>query len=280
MRKTGQTATSVRTAGAGRRKPIDKHTGTGNGANGGNKAGTAKHAKKTGISAYAWNHAEPASAHPPERKADVRAATAASKDRSGAADAALPEAIGRTADEAARAHAGFGGDPERALVAPAARIPSARMKNGTAPVTSLKEEKLAFASSREEALAVASPKEETLATASRIEEADISSPDEETSAAAAADGAVSAGTAFSNGNSARWPATEGGTAVAPDDAAVSEKNERCIVCGAADREGIRILARLICESCESEIVNTDVGDARYPYFIQQLRSLWNGEPGV
>ncbi|SFB60949.1 Inhibitor of sigma-G Gin [Cohnella sp. OV330] len=53
-----------------------------------------------------------------------------------------------------------------------------------------------------------------------------------------------------------------------------EDSKTCIVCGHRDREGIRIMSSFICHSCESEMVNTQVEDQRYPFFVQQLKQLW------
>lgn len=288
MRKTGQTAPSVRTAGAGRRKPIPKQTGAGNGASGGIQAGTDAKPGKTGIIAYGLIHPEPASAYTPGRKPAAAVEKAAvAEDRIGAADAALPEGAGRAGNEAIRTHSAFGGDPRRALVASTARIPSAhrpsaRAKDRASAAAPHKDDPFITALLKDETYAASSSKEETFAAASRTDEAFLSdSAKEETFTAVTSEDAAFAAVAMKDGKSARLLMKDGiGTAEASDDSEASKEHDRCIVCGAADREGIRILARLICESCEREIVKTDVGDARYPYFIHQLRSLWHGETGV
>ncbi|MFM9332098.1 sigma factor G inhibitor Gin [Paenibacillus mesotrionivorans] len=48
----------------------------------------------------------------------------------------------------------------------------------------------------------------------------------------------------------------------------------CIICGSTGKEGIRVISEFICEECEMEIVRTDVQDAKYPYFIHQLKRIW------
>ncbi|CAM3094519.1 sigma factor G inhibitor Gin [Paenibacillus sediminis] len=48
----------------------------------------------------------------------------------------------------------------------------------------------------------------------------------------------------------------------------------CIICGEQKDEGIFIVSEFICEDCESEIVQTDVQDAKYPFFIHQLKQIW------
>ena len=50
--------------------------------------------------------------------------------------------------------------------------------------------------------------------------------------------------------------------------------EICIICGSTGKEGIRVISEFICEECEMEIVRTDVQDAKYPYFIHQLKRIW------
>lgn len=48
----------------------------------------------------------------------------------------------------------------------------------------------------------------------------------------------------------------------------------CIVCSLEKEEGIFIMSEFICDACESEMVRTDVRDAKYPFFIHQLRRIW------
>jgi len=52
------------------------------------------------------------------------------------------------------------------------------------------------------------------------------------------------------------------------------ESNTCIVCGQEQKEGIMIVNAFICESCESEIVRTEVEDERYPHFVMQMRKLW------
>ncbi|GIO69535.1 sigma factor G inhibitor Gin [Paenibacillus sp. JTLBN-2024] len=47
----------------------------------------------------------------------------------------------------------------------------------------------------------------------------------------------------------------------------------CIICGQAKEEGITIVSQFICEDCESEMVHTDAGDAKYHFFIHQMRQI-------
>ncbi|WP_166245765.1 sigma factor G inhibitor Gin [Paenibacillus turpanensis] len=52
------------------------------------------------------------------------------------------------------------------------------------------------------------------------------------------------------------------------------KLQPCIICGQVHSEGIMIIDQFICSACESEMVRTDVMDAKYPFFIRQMRQLW------
>jgi hypothetical protein len=47
----------------------------------------------------------------------------------------------------------------------------------------------------------------------------------------------------------------------------------CIICGQMKTNGIRILSEFICEGCEAEMVQTDVQDVKYPYFIHQMKQI-------
>jgi hypothetical protein len=47
----------------------------------------------------------------------------------------------------------------------------------------------------------------------------------------------------------------------------------CIICGQNRPNGIKILSEFICEACEAEMVHTDVKDAKYPYFIHQMKQI-------
>ncbi len=51
---------------------------------------------------------------------------------------------------------------------------------------------------------------------------------------------------------------------------------QCTICGndKAEGEGIRIVLGFICSDCESEMVRTDVRDAKYPFFIHQMKQLF------
>ena len=40
------------------------------------------------------------------------------------------------------------------------------------------------------------------------------------------------------------------------------------------REGIFIVSEFICDACEAEMVHTDAQDAKYNYFIHQMKQIW------
>ncbi|MFK7696830.1 sigma factor G inhibitor Gin [Paenibacillus sp. HJGM_3] len=52
------------------------------------------------------------------------------------------------------------------------------------------------------------------------------------------------------------------------------QNTKCIICEQEKPLGIRICSQFVCDECESEMVNTDVSDARYPFFIHQMNKIW------
>ncbi|MFF2484410.1 sigma factor G inhibitor Gin [Paenibacillus sp. NPDC058071] len=55
-----------------------------------------------------------------------------------------------------------------------------------------------------------------------------------------------------------------------------DRQLHCIICGEqkAEGEGIRIVTEFICETCETEMVHTDVQDAKYPFFIHQMKQIF------
>lgn len=50
----------------------------------------------------------------------------------------------------------------------------------------------------------------------------------------------------------------------------------CIVCHEPKSEGMMVLDEFICGDCEQEIIQTNVEDKKYPYFVHQLKSIWLG----
>lgn len=50
----------------------------------------------------------------------------------------------------------------------------------------------------------------------------------------------------------------------------------CIICGEHKTigEGIRIISEFICITCETEMIQTDVKDVKYPFFIHQLKRIF------
>jgi hypothetical protein len=57
--------------------------------------------------------------------------------------------------------------------------------------------------------------------------------------------------------------------------AAKEEWKTCRICGRPQPNGITVVADFfICESCETEMVNTSVEDEKYPFFVRQLKPLW------
>ena len=50
--------------------------------------------------------------------------------------------------------------------------------------------------------------------------------------------------------------------------------ETCMICGREQTEGLHIVEEFICVDCERELVNTDVQDAKYPFFINRMKQVW------
>jgi hypothetical protein len=55
---------------------------------------------------------------------------------------------------------------------------------------------------------------------------------------------------------------------------MEHKQETCIICGQSKKDGIFIISEFICDTCEAEMVRTDVRDEKYPFFIHQMRQIW------
>lgn len=59
-----------------------------------------------------------------------------------------------------------------------------------------------------------------------------------------------------------------------DGASTAEQHEVCMICGESHEGGLHLGGQFICAACEREIVQTDVSDAKYPYFIHRMKQLW------
>lgn len=53
----------------------------------------------------------------------------------------------------------------------------------------------------------------------------------------------------------------------------SQAGETCVICGQANQTGIHICNQLICDSCQKKMVETDVTDWKYAYYIRKLSTL-------
>ncbi|MBO8172649.1 MAG: sigma factor G inhibitor Gin [Bacillaceae bacterium] len=58
------------------------------------------------------------------------------------------------------------------------------------------------------------------------------------------------------------------------DAPAEKEKRMCIVCEKEQEDGLEIWGEFICRSCENEMVNTNVEDKKYPFFIRQMRQIW------
>lgn len=52
------------------------------------------------------------------------------------------------------------------------------------------------------------------------------------------------------------------------------KGGTCMVCRAEKEYGIRIFSQFLCTDCEREIVQTDVEDEKYPFYIDRMKQIW------
>ncbi len=59
-----------------------------------------------------------------------------------------------------------------------------------------------------------------------------------------------------------------------DEASTAAPREICMICGESHLGGLHLGGEFICAACEREIVQTDVSDAKYPYFIHRMKQLW------
>jgi hypothetical protein len=48
----------------------------------------------------------------------------------------------------------------------------------------------------------------------------------------------------------------------------------CMICGQFRPDGIRIISAFLCDGCESMIVQTDVTDLKYPFYVQQMKQIF------
>ncbi|TCP22572.1 inhibitor of sigma-G Gin protein [Scopulibacillus darangshiensis] len=49
--------------------------------------------------------------------------------------------------------------------------------------------------------------------------------------------------------------------------------ETCMICNEKKAEGIHICDQLICDSCQKEMLETDVNDIKYHYYLKKLSKL-------
>jgi hypothetical protein len=52
------------------------------------------------------------------------------------------------------------------------------------------------------------------------------------------------------------------------------EDRRCIICGKEEGKGLFIYESFVCQTCEREMVHTNVEDDKYRFFIQKLKKIW------
>ncbi|MFC6335133.1 sigma factor G inhibitor Gin [Paenibacillus septentrionalis] len=50
-------------------------------------------------------------------------------------------------------------------------------------------------------------------------------------------------------------------------------DQQCTICGKESEIGLHIVSSFICSSCEQEIVQIDVEDERYPFFVSRMKTI-------
>jgi len=48
----------------------------------------------------------------------------------------------------------------------------------------------------------------------------------------------------------------------------------CMVCGDITEDGVTVLHAFLCDACQRDIVDIEVGDARYEFYVQRMAALW------
>jgi hypothetical protein len=48
----------------------------------------------------------------------------------------------------------------------------------------------------------------------------------------------------------------------------------CMICGKCKMDGIRIVSAFLCDTCESELVCTDVSDVKYLFYVHQMKQIF------
>ena len=56
--------------------------------------------------------------------------------------------------------------------------------------------------------------------------------------------------------------------------AMNSNEQCCTICGKSSTAGLHIVKSFICSSCEQEIVNIDVKDERYPFFVSRMKTIF------
>jgi transcription initiation factor IIE alpha subunit len=54
----------------------------------------------------------------------------------------------------------------------------------------------------------------------------------------------------------------------------SDHLPQCIVCSEKSEQGMYIWSQFICKQCEGEMVETEVCDEKYSFFVKQMKKIW------
>lgn len=55
---------------------------------------------------------------------------------------------------------------------------------------------------------------------------------------------------------------------------VADESSGCIICHELKQQGIRICGVFLCTECERDIVHSDVHDANYKYYVEEMKRIW------
>lgn len=56
------------------------------------------------------------------------------------------------------------------------------------------------------------------------------------------------------------------------------RSVRCLICGRAVSDGLRIRGETICRQCEARLVSARVDSPSYEHYLRRLRRLWPESP--
>jgi site-specific DNA-adenine methylase len=57
-----------------------------------------------------------------------------------------------------------------------------------------------------------------------------------------------------------------------------KQSSPCMICGQKRENGIHILLAFLCDNCAIEMVQTDVQNVKYPYFVHRMKQVFYVDP--